>query len=538
MNKENIQASLEEEAEVLVSVFLPSARSYLATTPQLTPEVVQELLAHFLDPVNGSNAKGRKPIGMCCLHVDDLFITGTPDFLEKFKRVVKSQFKIGHEDINDLMFTGQRVKWVIDEKTKRKSHIVVEQSLCVGELTEVVLPKGLKDEDKCDKDLHTAYRSLLGTAPQEHASTFRQFQAVPNNRNPGSMVEENHYNFSYRHRFNMDWHQAQQNLRKLRDRKPFVTVYKPTDVSSAEAEETFQDVIGWCMHWAAPRREFNEYVHWQADFIRYLLGYVTQEEERWLNQRAHHITGQQDWRDKFFTPVSKTMIGVLRHGKGPAFDSHGAMNIVELFQKLGVLSPRHQLPSSVTGGTWTTSTTWEQVAREKGAGFIPGGNIPTSVRTTAWEFMGEPVPRPYGTLVFGMELPARENFDPMSQSVYGLQAEEGGSAEAEEPSASAAPAEEPPAHADEPAQAAEEAGPAEAGVASIWVDYDEDQEMVEAAQNWSNEPPELYQGDDPILYAATTSFSQCNPWVLYDSNIFCVKSFVSRTKMELQRDPK
>ena len=44
----------------------------------------------------------------------------------------------------------------------RRNH-TVEQSLCVSEPTEVVIPKGLKDEDKCDKDLHTAYRSLLGS---------------------------------------------------------------------------------------------------------------------------------------------------------------------------------------------------------------------------------------------------------------------------------------------------------------------------------------------------------------------------------------
>ena len=163
MNKELIPTSLEEEeAEVLVSIFLPSEPTYLATTPQLTPEIVEELLEHFMD-VNGSNAKGRKPIGMCCLHVDDLFIAGTPDFLEKFKKVAKSQFKIGHEDVNALMFAGQRVKWAIREKAKKKFHISVEQSSCVSELTEVVIPKGLKDEEKCDKDLHTAYRSLLGS---------------------------------------------------------------------------------------------------------------------------------------------------------------------------------------------------------------------------------------------------------------------------------------------------------------------------------------------------------------------------------------
>ena len=111
IRKEMNFKSLEEEAEVLVSIFLPAERSYLASTPQLTPEVVEELLEHFMDPVHGSNSKGRKTIGMCCLHVDDLFVTGTPDFLEKFKSKVKASFKIGHEDVNDLMFTGQRVKW-------------------------------------------------------------------------------------------------------------------------------------------------------------------------------------------------------------------------------------------------------------------------------------------------------------------------------------------------------------------------------------------------------------------------------------------
>ena len=175
IRKEKNFISLEEEAEVLVSIFLPAERAYLASTPQLTPEVVEELLEHFMDPVHGSNSKGRKTIGMCCLHVDDLFVTGTPDFLKKFKNKVKASFKIGHEDVNDLMFTGQRVKWQLDENTKKKSHIVVEQSLCVSELTEIVIQKGQKDDEKCDKDMHTAYRSLLGSINWLQSRT--QFQA-------------------------------------------------------------------------------------------------------------------------------------------------------------------------------------------------------------------------------------------------------------------------------------------------------------------------------------------------------------------------
>ena len=38
MNKELVHTSLEQEAETLVSIFLPSERSYVATTPQLTPD--------------------------------------------------------------------------------------------------------------------------------------------------------------------------------------------------------------------------------------------------------------------------------------------------------------------------------------------------------------------------------------------------------------------------------------------------------------------------------------------------------------------
>ena len=176
IRNEKNAVTLEEEAETLVSLFLPAEHTYTVTqTPQLTPEVVEELLEHFMDPVHGSKSKNRSPIGMCCLHVDDLFVTGNDIFLKQFKDIVKSQFKIGHEDTNDLMFTGQRVAWKMQEKTKKKEYISVEQSLCVQELTEIIIPKGLKDEDKCDKDMHTAFRSLLGSINWLQSRT--QFQA-------------------------------------------------------------------------------------------------------------------------------------------------------------------------------------------------------------------------------------------------------------------------------------------------------------------------------------------------------------------------
>ena len=48
--------------------------------PQLTPEVVDELLENFVDPVHCSNSRGRRPIGLLSLHVDDFMITGDKFF--------------------------------------------------------------------------------------------------------------------------------------------------------------------------------------------------------------------------------------------------------------------------------------------------------------------------------------------------------------------------------------------------------------------------------------------------------------------------
>ncbi|CAE7576155.1 GIP [Symbiodinium sp. CCMP2456] len=172
---ENKPVFLEEEAAIVVSLFLPEKKAFATDqTPQLTPELVDELLEHFVDPVHGSNSKGRLSVGCLSLHVDDLIITGSPKFLAWFLESIKKRFTVGHEDRNDLMFTGQRVKWILDEKGNKK-YISIDQSLNVSELEGIVIPKNLKDDVKCDKALHTSYRSLLGSINWLQSRT--QFQA-------------------------------------------------------------------------------------------------------------------------------------------------------------------------------------------------------------------------------------------------------------------------------------------------------------------------------------------------------------------------
>ena len=175
LRQNNKTCFLEEEAEVLLSLFLPEKAAYkVESLSELSPELVDQLLERFVDPVHGSPSKGRKTVRVMSLHVDDLIISGTPEFLSWFLKNIKEHFTVGHEDKNDLTFTGQRVRWVLDAQGNKK-YISIDQKLCVSELEEIVIPKHLKDADMCDKALHTSYRSLLGSINWLQSRT--QFQA-------------------------------------------------------------------------------------------------------------------------------------------------------------------------------------------------------------------------------------------------------------------------------------------------------------------------------------------------------------------------
>ena len=59
----NKSCFLEEEAEVLVSLFLPEKASYkIESLSELSPELVDQLLEHFVDPVHGSPSKAVKQL--------------------------------------------------------------------------------------------------------------------------------------------------------------------------------------------------------------------------------------------------------------------------------------------------------------------------------------------------------------------------------------------------------------------------------------------------------------------------------------------
>ena len=67
------------------------------------------------DPIEGSPATGNSVAGIINLFVDDLFGTGGTEMEQRvLAGLKKKDFQVGSEDWNDVLFTGQRIRWMKD----------------------------------------------------------------------------------------------------------------------------------------------------------------------------------------------------------------------------------------------------------------------------------------------------------------------------------------------------------------------------------------------------------------------------------------
>ena len=114
----------------------------------------------LLDPITGSKAHGMQIEGICTIHVDDLFMTGNSTFIKRVVAGLKRDFEVGSEDINDVLFVGQRVRW--QNKGQKDACITVDQERNIEELSEITFDSTLGDAITLTRELHTRYRSVLG----------------------------------------------------------------------------------------------------------------------------------------------------------------------------------------------------------------------------------------------------------------------------------------------------------------------------------------------------------------------------------------
>ena len=102
----------------------------------ITKEIIDDAIDLLIDPIAGSPARGKKVVGVACLHVADLFFTGGQELEKRVLENLRKDFQVGSEDKNDIVFTGQRVK-------KSEKRIEVDQQLAIEELEEVPFDKSL-----------------------------------------------------------------------------------------------------------------------------------------------------------------------------------------------------------------------------------------------------------------------------------------------------------------------------------------------------------------------------------------------------------
>ena len=152
----------------------PKRPDLSAYAPKNVMATLEDAVEYLMDPVTGSNCQGRKVAGIVCLHVDDLFMAGNSYFQECVMGGLRKDFQVGSEDKNDIMFVGQRIRWIGKDAsasaTKNttvtaqadKHYIRVDQKVQIEELEEVKFDKSLKDNVELTPVLHTSYRSVLG----------------------------------------------------------------------------------------------------------------------------------------------------------------------------------------------------------------------------------------------------------------------------------------------------------------------------------------------------------------------------------------
>ena len=121
---------------------------------------LEDVLELLMNASVRNNSQGRKPEGFICLHVDDLYMAGSPEFEKRVLSRIRKDFNVGSEDKNDIMFVGQRIKWKKHEK--HGDFISCDQKLAVDQLEEIKVDKQMKDNVPCSPSMHTAYRSVLG----------------------------------------------------------------------------------------------------------------------------------------------------------------------------------------------------------------------------------------------------------------------------------------------------------------------------------------------------------------------------------------
>ena len=112
---------------------------------------------------------------------------------------------------------------------------------------------------------------------------LRRSEAIPDNkyRTPATVPEEDHLAFSNGYGHQTEWFQAHERVRQKRNRH-LHSVLGPNSMTATDRHQMLMDVVSWILIWGTQHREFDDSLRWIAEFLKYLCGFTTQEEEDWF----------------------------------------------------------------------------------------------------------------------------------------------------------------------------------------------------------------------------------------------------------------
>ena len=126
-----------------------------------------------------------------------------------------------------------------------------------------------------DDEPYRSEDSQHQTPPRGFAA--RKSREVPHfmDRTLETRPHEDHMEFCFAFRQQCAWYN-EKGFVKLSVERGIHTIKGRADMSSFCRHQMAMDSVSWCLNWEK-RHEFDHFFKWQAEFIRHLIGWLTQE---------------------------------------------------------------------------------------------------------------------------------------------------------------------------------------------------------------------------------------------------------------------
>ena len=150
------------------------------------------------------------------------------------------------------------------------------------------------------------------------ARKSREFPKDLTLRTPEFREQEDHHEFRFSFRQECHWYQDKEMVRLL-GKRGNPPILGPRDMSMFTKKQILMDAVSWSLYWEK-RHEFDPFTRWQADFIRYMFGWLTQVEENDFDTTCKAVFQDMNGRSKNQSKLFSHQQGTFQVSQTFCFD--------------------------------------------------------------------------------------------------------------------------------------------------------------------------------------------------------------------------